>query len=487
LLGTGLTNEQRDFAEVIRSSGETLLTIINDILDFSKIESGKMELEYLPFNLRDCIESALDLVVTRAVEHHLDLAYIIDEDIPQAIYGDVTRVRQILLNLLSNAVKFTESGEVVITVSRDQETEAIGLKNYLHFAVRDTGIGIPKDRMNRLFTSFSQVDASTTRKYGGTGLGLAISKRLVNIMGGEVWVESEGIPGKGAAFHFTIAGVPAPLDPLIPAPEALVLLQNKRLLLVDDNNTNRRIFRLQTEKWGMVVVDTAYPREALAKIECGENYDLIVLDMFMPEMDGAMLAREIRKHYPNIPIILFSSFGQHEMEFDTGLFNAYLAKPLKRSFLFDTLVGLFDSNRIPAATAAVKPTFDTGFANEHPLRILLAEDNVVNQKLALRLLEQMGYRADLASNGIEAIESLERQIYDVVLMDVQMPEMDGLEATRVIRKFTNATQPYIIAMTANAMEGDRELCIAAGMNDYVSKPIRVHELVEALLKVERKN
>ncbi len=486
LLSTGLTNEQRDFAEVIRNSGETLLTIINDILDFSKIESGKMELEYLPFNLRECIESALDLVVTRAAEHHLDLAYIIDEDVPQAVYGDVTRVRQILLNLLSNAIKFTESGEVVITVSRDRETEAIGLKNYLHFSVRDTGIGIPKDRMNRLFTSFSQVDASTTRKYGGTGLGLAISKRLVNIMGGEIWIESEGIAGKGATFHFTIAGVPVPLDPLTPAPDALVLLQNKCLLLVDDNNTNRRIFKLQTEKWGMVVVDTAYPREALTKIERGEKYDLIVLDMFMPEMDGSMLAREIRKHHSDVPIVLFSSFGQHEMEFDTGLFNAYLAKPLKRSFLFDTLVGVFDTNRIPTSIAPIKPTFNSQFADQHPLRVLLAEDNVVNQKLALRLLEQMGYRADLASNGIEAIESLERQIYDVILMDVQMPEMDGLDATREIRKLTRTTQPHIIAMTANAMEGDRELCIASGMDDYISKPIRVNELVDALMKAERR-
>jgi PAS domain S-box-containing protein len=487
LLGTNLTNEQRDFAEVIRSSGETLLTIINDILDFSKIESGKMELEYQPFNLRDCIESALDLVVTRAAEHHLDLAYIIDEDVPQAFYGDVTRVRQILLNLLSNAVKFTERGEVVITVSRDQETEAIGLKNYLHFTVHDTGIGIPKDRMNRLFASFSQVDASTTRKYGGTGLGLAISKRLVHLMGGEIWAESEGIPGKGAIFHFTIAALPASLEPAAPAPEALALLQKKRLLLVDDNNTNRRIFKLQTEKWGMDVVDTPHPREALNKIESGEQYDLIVLDMFMPEMDGAMLAREIRKHYPHIPIILFSSFGQYDLEFDSGVFNAYLAKPLKRSLLFDSLIALFEPRRGAASIVPAKPAFDSEFAGRHPLRILLAEDNIVNQKLALRLLEQMGYRADMAANGIEAVESLERQIYDVILMDVQMPEMDGLEATRMIRKLTRTTQPHIIAMTANAMEGDREMCIAAGMNDYISKPIRINELVEALMRVERKN
>jgi PAS domain S-box-containing protein len=489
LLGTKLTHEQRDFAEVIRNSGETLLTIINDILDFSKIESGKMELEYLPFNLRECIESALDLVVTRATEHHLDLAYIVDDDVPPGIYGDVTRLRQILLNLLSNAVKFTESGEVVVTVSRDRETEAIGLRNYLHFTVRDTGIGIPKDRMDRLFSSFSQLDASTTRKYGGTGLGLAISKRLVNIMGGEIWAESENIAGKGATFHFTIACMPASPEPLVPSPEALRLLQNKHLLLVDDNDTNRRIFKLQTEKWGMNVVDTAYPQEGLAKIRRGESYDLVVVDMFMPELDGATLAREIRALRPVLPIVLFSSFGQRDTGLDTDIFSAYLAKPLKQSLLFDTLVALFDSSpgKILSPTPPVKSFFDARLANEHPLRILLAEDNVVNQKLALRLLEQMGYRADMASNGIEAIDSVERQIYDVILMDVQMPEMDGLEATRTIRKLTNAAQPHIIAMTANAMEGDRELCLSAGMDDYISKPIRVDELIEALMKVEKKN
>jgi CheY-like chemotaxis protein len=255
---------------------------------------------------------------------------------------------------------------------------------------------------------------------------------------------------------------------------------------VDDNDTNRRIFKLQTEKWGMFVDDTAYPREGLAKIERGETYDLIVLDMFMPEMDGSMLAREIRKRYPNIPIILFSSFGQREAEFETGIFNAYLAKPLKQSLLFDTLVALFDSSRIPTPTAPVKSTLDSQLGSQHPLRILLAEDNVVNQKLALRLLDQMGYRADLASNGLEAIESLRRQIYDVILMDVQMPDMDGLEATRQIRHLTTTTQPHIIAMTANAMEGDREMCLAAGMDDYISKPIRVNQLVDTLMKAERK-
>ncbi|MBC7879632.1 MAG: response regulator [Anaerolineales bacterium] len=486
LMGTNLNNEQRDFAEVIRNSGETLLTIINDILDFSKIESGKMELEYQPFILRECIESALDLVVTRAAEHHLDLACLIDDDVPQALHGDVTRIRQILLNLLSNSVKFTESGEVVVTVSKDHESEAIGLKNYLHFTVRDTGIGIPKDRMNRLFESFSQVDASTTRKYGGTGLGLAISKSLVHLMGGEIWAESEGIPGKGSAFHFTIAGESATLEPALPTAESQAHLKGKRILIVDDNDTNRRILKLQTEKWDMFVQDTPHPREALAKFERGEKFDLIVLDMFMPDMDGAMLAREIRKHEPRIPIILFSSLGQREIGLERGLFNSFLAKPLKQSLLFDALMAIFDQDRISAPAAPAPSGLDPEMASRHPLTILLAEDNIVNQKLALRLLEQMGYRADVASNGIETIESLERQPYDVVLMDVQMPDMDGLEATRLIRQSTQFKQPRIIGLTANAMQGDREMCIAAGMDDYITKPIRVNELVESLLKVNQK-
>jgi len=484
LLDTELTLEQRDFAEVIRNSGETLLTIINDILDFSKIESGKMELEYQPFIVRECIESALDLVVTRAAEHHIDLACIIEDDVPHAIIGDMTRIRQILLNLLGNAVKFTEKGEVVVTVSRDKETAEIGLKNYLHFTVRDTGIGIPQDRMNRLFESFSQVDASTTRKYGGTGLGLAISKRLTNLMGGEIWVESQ--LNKGSTFHFTIPSETARPIPVAPTDHSII--QNKRMLIVDDNDTNRRIIKLQTEKWGMTTRETAHPHEAIRMIEQGERFDIIILDMFIPEMDGIMLAREIRKHDTNTPIILFSSLGQRELAMERdGLFSAYLAKPLKPSLLFDALAGLFDPSRTSAPTRPAASAFDSEMATRHPLRILLAEDNAVNQKLALRVLEQMGYRADLASNGLETIEALQRQSYDVVLMDVQMPEMDGIEATHQIRKLDSiAVQPHIIAMTANAMRGDKEQCLEAGMNDYIAKPIRINELVDALLKTKKK-
>jgi len=357
----------------------------------------------------------------------------------------------------------------------------------LHFTVRDTGIGIPLERMNRLFQSFTQVDASTTRKYGGTGLGLAISKRLVNLMGGEIWAESEGIPGRGSEFHFTVAGERAVTTPINPLSDSPTLLQGKRVLIVDDNSTNRRLFKMQVEKWGMIAQDTAFPRSALSIIERGEKFDLIVIDMFMPEMDGSELAREIRRHDAEVPFLLFSSLGQSEIGLDRDLFNAYLPKPLKPSLLFDALAGLFDKSRSAPRTTPATSLFDPDLAARHPLRILLVEDNAVNQKLALRLLEQMGYRADLASNGLEAIESLERQLYDVVFMDVQMPEMDGLEATRKIRVTRHLTQPRIIAMTANAMQGDREMCFAAGMDDYISKPIRVHELVEALLRTEEKN
>jgi CheY-like chemotaxis protein len=378
---------------------------------------------------------------------------------------------------------------VVVTVKR-----AGGSKNphTLQFSVRDTGIGIPHDRMNRLFESFSQVDASTTRKYGGTGLGLAISKRLVELMGGTVWVESEGLPGRGSVFHFTIVGEAAETAPSASIREGQHLLEGRRVLIVDDNATNRRIFKLQIEKWGMLAQDTEFPRHALALIAQGEKFDLIVLDMFMPEMDGAMLAGEIRKHDPSVPLLLFSSMGQGEIGKGRGVFDAFLAKPLKPSLLFDVLAGLFDRGRRAPLDAPKIAAFDPGMAARHPLRILVAEDNAVNQKLALRLLEQMGYRADLASNGIEAIESLERQPYDVVFMDVQMPEMDGLEATRRIRNLTDLQhlsglqrQPRIVAMTANAMQGDREMCLAAGMDDYISKPIRVNELVEALVRTQR--
>ncbi|MCI0554924.1 MAG: response regulator, partial [Anaerolineae bacterium] len=373
----------------------------------------------------------------------------------------------------------------------------VHLSTYLRFSVRDTGIGISEMHMSRLFQSFSQADSSTTRRFGGTGLGLAISRRLAEMLGGEMHAESEGI-GKGSKFFFTMKAEPAKVTERKTSrdiKDIQSVLNNKRVLIVDDNATNRRILMLQTEKWGMIPRETADPREALQWIKDGEHFDLAIFDLQMPKMDGVMLTREIRKlrDEKSLPIILLTSLGRREIDADDLDFAAYLTKPLKPSALYDALAALFATNlissKIDSATSSAqgKLIMDAELGRKHPLRILLAEDNAVNQKLALRILEQMAYRADVASNGIEAVESIERQTYDVILMDVQMPEMDGLDATREIRKLLKATQPHIIAMTANALEGDREMCIAAGMDDYISKPIRVNELVEALLKAERKN
>jgi CheY-like chemotaxis protein len=487
LLDTALNVEQRDFAETIRNSSDTLLAIINDILDFSKIEAGKLELELQPFDLTLCIETAMDLVANRAVEKGIDIAYLMEEDAPVGILGDVTRLRQVLLNLLGNAIKFTGEGEIVLTVKRGKR------KDELLFSVRDTGIGISKDQAGSLFQPFSQADSSTSRKYGGTGPGLAISRRLVDMMGGKIWVESEGIPGKGSIFHFTIHATPVEVPNRLLQKEGssdYEILRDKRLLIVDDNTTNRYILHVQTEKWGMIPSETGSPLEALEWLKGGERFDLALLDMHMPEMDGLELAKRIR-NLPEghvLPMAMISSLGWQEPSPDAIDFVARLRKPLKPSQLFDTLVGIFVSPE--SVSKAPDPNkgqqqFDREMGKRHPLRILLAEDNLVNQKVALRILEQSGYRADLAANGKEVLQSIERQPYDVILMDVQMPEMDGLEATcRVLERWSNKKdRPHIIAMTANAMQSDREICIEAGMDDYVPKPIRVVELMEALSKV----
>jgi len=479
LLGTELTGEQREFAEVVHSSGDALLHVIDDILDYSKIEAGKLDLEREPFSLRDCVEGALDIVAPRAWEKEIELGCLIDEGAPAGILGDEARLRQVLLNLLSNAVKFTERGEVVVLV----DAEETGAGSYrVELAVRDTGIGIPPDRMDRLFTSFSQVDASTTRRFGGTGLGLAISKRLVDLMGGTMSVESE--QQKGSTFRISLPVSAADVPTKIALDDGLAHLAGKRILIVDDNATNREIVTRHARSWEMEPVAVELPAAALELIAKGEPFDVAVLDMMMPEMDGVSLAKEIRHHRSEseLPLLLLTSLGRLPQGESSGAFTAQLSKPLKASQLYNTLLHLLTAGR--AREEAVEPATD-GKRARSALRILLAEDNAMNQKVALRLLERLGYGADVATNGLEALAALERQPYDVVLMDVQMPELDGLDATRQIcERWPAENRPHIIAMTANALPEDREACFAAGMNDYVAKPIRAEELVAALKRAK---
>ncbi len=489
LLGTKLDEQQQDFVQTIRSSGDALLTLINDVLDFSKIEAGKLDLEEQPFDLRSCIEEALNLLATKTSEKQLELAYLIEPQTPTEIKGDVTRLRQILVNLLSNAVKFTETGEVVIYVKaslRDNNDDSSSLPMYeIQFAVKDTGIGIPSDKMERLFKSFSQVDASTTRKYGGTGLGLAISQRLSEIMGGKMWVESE--VGVGSTFYFTITATAAPNSPQSQENSTEEFI-GKRLLIVDDNATNRKIVNLQTQSWGMFSCALSSGAKALELIAKGVKFDLAILDMQMPEMDGLTLARKIRQYpdYQNLPLVMLTSLCKQDITPQATDINfaAILNKPLQNHQLHRVLAQTLAGKMIKVSVSAPKIPTNQSQPQESPmqnLRILLAEDNVVNQKVALLTLEKIGYRADIASNGLEVLEALHRQPYDVVFMDVQMPEMDGLTATQEIAKqWSSSSRPRIIAMTANAMQGDREKCLQAGMDDYISKPIRFEELKQAL-------
>jgi PAS domain S-box-containing protein len=482
LLDTELSAEQRNYAEVTRSSGDALLGVINDILDFSKIEAGRLDLDSAPFDLRECVESALELVAAGALKKGLEIAYDLDPDVPGALIGDVTRLRQVLINLLNNAVKFTEHGEVVVTVTAERLDPDD--RHRVHFAVRDTGIGIPEDRMDRLFESFSQLDPSTTRRYGGTGLGLAISKRLADLMGGTMWVESRA--GSGSTFHFTIdaEAAPASLRPF--EREMLSQLAGRRVLIVDDNATNRNILVRQTGAWGMLAVETGSPIEALEWVRRGDPFDVAILDMQMPDMDGLTLSAEIRRHRDAqaLPLVMLTSLGRGDMT--PTEFAAYLTKPIKPSQLHDALMVVF-GGALELDEPSVSAAPDR-LAERLPLRILVVEDNAVNQQLVLLMLQKVGYRADVAANGVEGLEALERQPYDAVLMDVEMPEMDGLEASRRIhRRWPRERRPHIIAVTANAMQGERELCIQAGMDDYIAKPIHFDELTAALSRAPQRS
>ncbi len=482
LMDTSLNTEQHEFTQIIHISSNNLLGLINDILDFSKIESGKLELEYQPFDLRNCIEDALDLITPRASEKNLEIAYMCDEGTPHIVIGDVTRIRQIMVNLLSNAVKFTEKGEVILSVKGNKLE---GDNRYkLHFSVKDTGIGIPSDRIHILFDSFSQVDASTTRKYGGTGLGLAISKHLIEMMGGNIWVESN--QGQGTTFHFTLeASGTFTIREEVQELQG-IKMEGKKVLIVDDNKTNLNILSRQTIAWGMNCITASSGDQAIEFVRSGMLFDLVITDMQMPDMDGIMFAQELRKLFgpDDLPVIMLTSLG-NKVEGSDGLgFAACLTKPVKPSSLYNTITNVF-AGRITLKKKYVgkEPVLIKDIAESHPLHILLAEDNAINQKVALSILSRLGYRADIASNGLEVIEGLNRQTYDVILMDVQMPEMNGLEATKMIRKrFPRERQPYIIALTAGAFKEDREQCIKAGVDDYISKPIQIDRLIEALKK-----
>jgi CheY-like chemotaxis protein len=493
LSGTSLDPKQRDYVEKTGRAAEVLMRTVNDVLDFSKIEAGRVELESAPFILREAIEASLDILAPTASKKGLELVYAVDEDLPVALVGDAGRLRQIVLNLLSNAVKFTDRGEVVVTVAGSQ----VGTRRpggavawEIRVDVRDTGIGIPADAMGRLFQSFSQVDASIARRFGGTGLGLAISRRLAESMDGSLTAESTGVPGEGSTFHLVVRlpeAAPGSVTTSRPA-RIPADLGGRTALVVDDNATNRRILVAQTARWGMAARETGSPAEALAWLRGGERFDIALFDLLMPEMDGlelaAAVARLPRRRRP--PVVILSSIGLRDRE--GAPVAAWLAKPVKPSGLHDTVATILLQGEVRApAVAAAGPTASDDaqrpLGERHPLRILLAEDNAVNQKLALRLLGQLGYTADLAGDGLEAIAAVEGGAYDVVLMDVQMPELDGLEATRRIRaRWPDRALP-IVAMTANAMAGDREACLAAGMTDYISKPIRPAELEAALRRI----
>jgi PAS domain S-box-containing protein len=474
LLDTPLTPTQREFTETIRFSGDALLTIINDILDFSKIESGKLDLEQEPFSVRECVESALDLLLPRVVEKHLDLLYEVGDGVPGMVRGDATRLRQVLVNLIGNAVKFTSQGEIVVTAHARPQDDGLTV---LEFAVSDTGIGIAKEGLTRLFRSFSQVDASTSRKFGGTGLGLAISRRLVELMGGSIDVNSE--EGKGSTFRFTVVVEPIASRPRLFPAGTKAPLADKRLLIVDDNGTSRRILSTLARSWGLVARAAVSGQEALGWIEAGEEFDVAIVDMQMPGMDGVTLTNELRRFrtVAQLPVVLLSSVGPRDLGPNKNLFAGCINKPAKPVQLFDILSSIVA--RVEGPVTAVNNLVQSPSAPVQAERVLLAEDNRVNQKVALLILSKLGYRADVAANGLEVLDAVSRQRYDVILMDVQMPEMDGLEAAaNVVKRFADPKdRPWIIAVTANAMRGDRERCIAAGMNDYLTKPIRSDDLV----------
>jgi CheY-like chemotaxis protein len=485
VLDTELTTEQRDNLGLVKYSAESLLSIINDILDFSKIEAGKLELEAIPFGLRESLSETMKMLHFRAQAKGLELRYEVRPDVPEAVLGDPGRIRQILINLVGNAVRFTEHGEIFVSVEEQSQGSAA---SWLRFAVKDTGIGIPADKQKTIFEAFSQADGSMARRYGGTGLGLTICVRLIEMMGGRIWVESQ--PGHGSTFFFTVqlalqstpSSRPAPLDP--------EQLRGLPALVVDDNRTNCVVLEEMLNRLGMKPTSVGSGRAALEALEIAKGtahpFSLILLDRSMPEMDGFDLAERIRQvpGLVGVTIMMITSAG-HPGDGarcrELGI-CAYLVKPVRQSELFDSICQVLQKD-----SPEIKPPLVTRHTlREGPRsRVLLAEDNAVNQTLAVRLLEKRGYAVVVVENGRAAIAALEREHFDAVLMDVQMPEMDGLEATVAIRakeRIAGGHMP-IIAMTAHALKGDEQRCLSAGMDAYISKPIRTSELFETVEKV----
>jgi signal transduction histidine kinase/HPt (histidine-containing phosphotransfer) domain-containing protein len=492
LMETQMSPDQRGYLETIHSSSESLLTIINDILDFSKIEAGKMELERRPFDLRACIEESLDLLAPRTLDKQLDLVYEADDQIPGLIEGDAQRVRQVLVNLLGNAVKFTERGDILVKVEKLAPPAGVtenprALR--LHFLVRDTGIGIQPDRLARLFRAFTQADVSTARKYGGSGLGLAISRRLVELMGGRMWAES--VPDEGSTFHFTINVAAVPDSPPPPHTGRLARLADLKILILDDNATSRNMLFEQCRRWGMQPTAVDNSAQAMELLRNQSEFDLALIDLHLPGMDGLAVAAEIQKlpAAAMLPMVLLTPLGKKKKSSEEVrvVFAHAVHKPVKPAQLSSALERALLSPRSPArAPEPAKP--GKSLAAELPLRILLVDDNAINQKVAVRIMQQFGYQPEVAGNGREALALLDRQPFDFIFMDVMMPEMDGLEATRLLRKrqMIGGYNHYqariiIVAMTAHAMQGDREKCIAAGMDDYLAKPVRpkdVRDMIE---------
>ena len=487
LLEHNLDSEERELADTIRNCGDNLLTIINDILDFSKIESGKMELESHPFELRLCIEDALDLLGSQASEKDLELVYSLEYSVDDRVIGDVTRLRQVLVNLIGNAIKFTEKGEVVIRIAArkpsllEDPNLAPGY-SYIDFSVADTGVGIPQDSIPFLFQSFAQAEASTTRKFGGTGLGLVISKSLIELMGGNVKVEST--VDQGTTVHFFVRVETAHKPDTAPQERPKDSISGHRLLLVDDHPVVRGSLRQMAQRWGIAVTEAACGADALALIKQGETFDVALLDSTLPDDDVLNLAQSLQSagSSANFPIILLCPIGKRFTAPDP--FAGILTKPVKQSQFKEVLLLTLDSSH--KSKPSISPRMDRALAERLPLRLLLVDDNVVNQKVAVRMFQQMGYQADVAANGLEALEAIKLKSYDITFMDIQMPQLDGLEATRRLRAIESATDSEavpltVIAMTANAIQGDREKCLKAGMDDYLAKPVRPQAL-QAILE-----